>query len=71
MIKYQIDFECHWNDIYPVSMTCGTFYRYANNMLDILTMLYQSWLTLPWILDYTFIISSETEFHVVSRKTIM
>ena len=71
MIKYQIDFECYWNNIYPVPMTCGTFYRRADNMLDILIMLYQSWITLPWILDYTFIISSETEFQVVSRKAIV
>ena len=71
MIKYQIDFECHWNNTYPVPMTCGTFYRRADDMLDILIMLYQSWITLPWILDYTFIISSETEFQIVSRNAIV
>lgn len=67
---FQIDFECYWDKPYPVPVSYGTFYRKANNVLEILVEIHRDWLHLPWILDYTFIVSSETEFIVVSRKAI-
>lgn len=36
MINYQIDFECHWNESYPVSLTCGTFNLQKENELEVI-----------------------------------
>lgn len=36
MKHYEIDFECFWDDRYPVPHTCGTFFLDKSDDLEVI-----------------------------------
>jgi hypothetical protein len=67
-MTFIIDFDCHWDDYYPVEHTCGTFSLHVNSELDVIFYIKKNFLDHSSLLNYCFMIDDGQNITIISKK---
>ena len=67
-MTFVIDFDCHWDDRYPVEHTCGTFPLHVKDELTAIYFIKRNFLNHPSLLDYYFMIDDSQDIMIISKK---
>jgi len=68
-MTFVIDFDCHWDDRYPIEHTYGAFPLHANSELDAIFYIKKNFLNHPSLLNYYFMIDDSQNITVISKRS--